>query len=51
MSPLKKFYDAEGYHQEYYFFHHPLAPYIVINDKPKVEAFKLQFPELFVEHK
>lgn len=50
VSPLKAFYDAEGYHQDY-FFHHPLAPYIVINDKPKVEAFKQQFPELFVEHK
>lgn len=50
VTPLKKFYDAEGYHQDY-FFHHPLAPYIVINDKPKVEAFKQQFPDLFVEHK
>ncbi len=50
MTPLKTFYDAEGYHQDY-FFHHPLQPYIVINDKPKVEAFKQQFPDLFVEHK
>ncbi len=50
VSPLKQFYDAEGYHQDY-FFHHPLAPYIVINDKPKVDAFKHQFPELFVEHR
>lgn len=50
VTPLKTFYDAEGYHQDY-FFHHPLQPYIVINDKPKVEAFKQQFPDLFVEHK
>jgi len=50
VTPLKKFYDAEGYHQDY-FFQHPLQPYIVINDKPKVEAFKQQFPELFVEHR
>ena len=50
VTPLSTFYDAEGYHQDY-FFHHPLAPYIVINDKPKVEAFKQQFPDLFVEHK
>ena len=50
VSPLKQFYDAEGYHQDY-FFHHPNAPYIVFNDKPKVEAFKQQFPELFLEHK
>ena len=39
-----------GYHQDY-FFHHPLQPYIVINDKPKVDALKQQFPELFVEHR
>ena len=50
VTPLSKFYDAEGYHQDY-FFHHPLAPYIVINDKPKVEALKQQFPDLFIEHK
>jgi peptide-methionine (S)-S-oxide reductase len=50
VSPLPKFYDAEGYHQDY-FFQHPLQPYIVINDKPKVEALKQQFPELFVPHK
>ena len=50
VTPLKKFYDAEAYHQDY-FFQHPLQPYIMINDKPKVEAFKQQFPELFVEHR
>jgi len=50
VSPLKKFYDAEAYHQDY-FFQHPLQPYIVINDKPKVAALKQQFPDLFIEHK
>jgi peptide-methionine (S)-S-oxide reductase len=50
VSPLPKFYEAEAYHQDY-FFQHPLQPYIVINDKPKVEALKQQFPDLFVPHK
>ena len=47
VTPLPKFYDAEPYHQDY-FFQHPLQPYILINDKPKVEALKQQFPDLFV---
>ena len=50
VTPLRKFYDAEAYHQDYY-FEHPMQPYIVINDKPKVQALKEQFPELFVQHK
>jgi peptide-methionine (S)-S-oxide reductase len=50
VTPLKKFYDAEAYHQDYY-FQHPAQPYIVFNDKPKVQALKQQFPELFVEHR
>ena len=47
VTPLKKFYEAEAYHQNY-FFEHPLQPYILINDKPKVEALKQQFPDLYV---
>ena len=47
VAPLQKFYDAEPYHQDY-FFQHPLQPYILINDKPKVEALKQQFPDLYV---
>jgi len=49
VAPLAKFYEAEGYHQNY-FFTHPTQPYIVFWDKPKVEALKQQFPDLFVEH-
>src|SRR5581483_9114938 len=45
IAPLKAFYPAEGYHQQY-FDRHPESPYIVYNDKPKVEALKKQFPEL-----
>jgi peptide-methionine (S)-S-oxide reductase len=50
VTALPKFYDAEAYHQDY-FFQHPLQPYILINDKPKVEALKQQFPDLFVAHR
>ncbi len=50
VTPLQKFYDAESYHQDYY-FEHPTQPYIVFYDKPKVQALRQQFPDLFVEHK
>jgi peptide-methionine (S)-S-oxide reductase len=46
VAPLKAFYDAEGYHQNYYNLH-PNQPYIVINDRPKVEALKTQFAQLW----
>jgi peptide-methionine (S)-S-oxide reductase len=46
ISPLKGFYVAEGYHQDY-FVHNPDAPYIVINDKPKVERLKSALPSLY----
>jgi peptide-methionine (S)-S-oxide reductase len=45
--PLTAFYDAEAYHQDYA-VHHPTQPYIVINDLPKVEALKKQFPQIYV---
>lgn len=47
VAPLKAFYPAEGYHQDY-LAHHPTQPYIVINDLPKVEHLKNQFPQLYV---
>jgi peptide-methionine (S)-S-oxide reductase len=37
------FYPAEGYHQDY-LEHHPDAPYIAINDMPKVRAVQTLFP-------
>ena len=46
--PLKAFYEAEAYHQNY-LAQHPNQLYIVINDKPKVEALKTKFPALYVE--
>lgn len=48
--PLKGFYPAEAYHQDYA-LHHPDNPYIQICDRPKIGALKKQFPELFQEYK
>jgi peptide-methionine (S)-S-oxide reductase len=49
LTPLKGFYDAEEYHQ-HYADRNPSNPYILVCDRPKVEALKKQFPELFVEN-
>jgi peptide-methionine (S)-S-oxide reductase len=46
--PLKAFYEAEGYHQDYA-RQHPDEPYIAINDLPKVAELRKQLPELYVE--
>jgi peptide-methionine (S)-S-oxide reductase len=45
--PLKAFYSAEAYHQDYA-THHPDNPYIVYNDAPKVANLRQQFPDLYV---
>ena len=47
---LQGFYDAESYHQDYA-LHNPGNPYILVCDRPKVEALKQQFPELFQDYK
>jgi peptide-methionine (S)-S-oxide reductase len=47
VEPLKGFYPAEGYHQDY-LIRNPNAPYIAYNDLPKIENFKRAFPELYV---
>jgi peptide-methionine (S)-S-oxide reductase len=44
--PLKAFYPAESYHQNYATLH-PDNPYIAINDAPKVDHLREQFPELY----
>ena len=44
VDPLPGFYAAEGYHQDY-LAHNPDAPYIAINDMPKVEALRRLFPQ------
>jgi peptide-methionine (S)-S-oxide reductase len=48
VSRLQGFYDAEPYHQNY-MKKHPNEPYIVVNDRPKLEALKSKFPDLYVE--
>jgi len=50
VTPLKAFYRAEDYHQDYAYYN-PDNPYIQVCDRPKVEALKQQFPELFVDYK
>lgn len=44
--PLKAFYDAETYHQNYATLH-PDNPYIAINDAPKLEHLRQQLPDLY----
>jgi len=44
--PLKGFYPAEGYHQDYATLH-PDNPYIRYNDLPKVAHLQQQFPSLY----
>jgi peptide-methionine (S)-S-oxide reductase len=50
VTPLKAFYRAEDYHQDYA-YHNPDNPYIEVCDRPKIAALKEQFPELFVDYK
>lgn len=44
--PLKAFYPAEAYHQNF-LERHPGSPYIIYNDLPKLRALQKQFPELY----
>jgi peptide-methionine (S)-S-oxide reductase len=46
VTPLKAFYEAEAYHQDY-LAHHPDQPYIVINDLPKIANLKRTLPALY----
>ncbi len=50
VTPLKAFYRAESYHQDYAYYN-PDNPYIEVCDRPKIEALKQQFPELFIDYK
>jgi peptide-methionine (S)-S-oxide reductase len=50
VTPLKGFYDAESYHQDYA-LHNPDNPYILVCDRPKIETLKKEFPDLFVQYK
>lgn len=46
VSPLEGFYPAESYHQGY-LANHPNQPYIVINDRPKIDALQRALPGLY----
>src|SRR5215813_2654843 len=48
VAPLKSFYKAEDYHQNY-LVNHPNEPYIVYNDLPKLKALRKELPELYRE--
>ena len=50
VKQLKAFYRAEEYHQDYA-LKNPDNPYIMVCDRPKIDALKKQFPELFVAYK
>jgi len=50
LSPLKGFYRAEDYHQDYA-LKNPTSSYIQICYLPRFSALKKQFPELFVNYK
>jgi peptide-methionine (S)-S-oxide reductase len=48
VDPMKAFYPAEFYHQDYLTLH-PDQPYIAINDLPKIDNLKRLFPTVYRE--
>jgi len=50
VTPLKGFYRAEDYHQDYA-LKNPDNPYIEVCDRPKIAALEKEFPDLFVDYK
>ncbi len=48
--PLRGFYAAESYHQDYA-LRNPENPYIEVCDRPKIAALQKEFPDLFVDYK
>ena len=50
VTPLKGFYDAESYHQDYA-LNNPDNPYILVCDRPKIATLRKEFPDLFQEYK
>ncbi|MFI4994546.1 MAG: peptide-methionine (S)-S-oxide reductase MsrA [Hyphomicrobiales bacterium] len=48
IEALKGFYPAEAYHQDYLILN-PHAPYIVVNDLPKIANLKRIYPDLYSE--
>lgn len=50
IAPLKAFYRAEDYHQDYA-AQHPNNPYIAMFDLPKVKHLQQEFPNLYVANR
>jgi len=48
VDPLKGFYPAEGYHQDF-LVRNPRYPYIVYNDLPKIANLKRELPQIYVD--
>ena len=48
VTPLKRFFPAEHYHQDYLKLH-PDQPYIAYNDLPKIRNLKQLFPDFYTE--
>jgi peptide-methionine (S)-S-oxide reductase len=46
LDPLKRFYPAEGYHQDFY-LKNPNYPYIVVNDLPKIRNLQELYPAYY----
>jgi peptide-methionine (S)-S-oxide reductase len=46
IEPMRRFYPAEGYHQDY-MLHHPDQAYIQTWDQPKLAEFASRFPGLY----
>ncbi len=46
VDPLRGFYRAEGYHQDF-LVHNPDDPYIVYNDIPKLETLRRLLPAMY----
>lgn len=46
LEPLRGFFPAEAYHQDY-LIRHPDSRYIVVNDAPKITALHRLYPDLY----
>ena len=47
--PLKAFYRAEDYHQDYA-LKNPNQPYILVCDRPKIATLRTDYPDLYVPY-
>ncbi len=46
LAPLKGFYQAAAYHQNY-ITHNPKDPYVVVHDLPKLAQLQAKFPDIY----